>query len=84
MIAWAEEKSSVWNHYFLYASTNRITRDIKDGKISPWLILNCKTGKQALGKFSDEQLNMISDVINPTHWSLKFKRHPNDVELAKI
>ena len=83
MIAWAEEKSSLWNHYFLYASTNRITRDIKDGKISPWLILNCKTGKQALGKFSDEQLNMISDVINPTHWSLKFKRHPNDVELAK-
>lgn len=83
MTQWAEEKNSVWNHYFLYATSNRITRDLKDGKISPWMILNCSSGKQALNKFSDEQLDLISEVIDPVHWAAKFKQHSNDVTLIK-
>jgi hypothetical protein len=83
MEAWAKEKSSVYNHYFSYASTNRITWDIKDGKISPWLVLNCASGKQALNNFNDEQLGMLGNVLDPQHWALRFKRQPSDVELVK-
>jgi hypothetical protein len=83
MVVWAEEHNSIYNHYFLYASTNRITWDIKDGKISPWLVLNCKSGKHALSNFSDEQLNMLVNVIDPQHWAVRFKRQPKDVELVK-
>lgn len=83
MIEWAEKNNSVWNHYFLYASTNRVTWDIKDGKISPWLVLNCKSGKECISKFTDEQLNMIYPVLDPQHWALRFKRQPSDVELVK-
>jgi hypothetical protein len=83
MIDWASSHNSVWNHYFLYASVNRITWDIKDGKISPWLVLNCKSGKQALSTLNDEQLNMLTNVLDPHHWALRFKRQPKDVELAK-
>jgi hypothetical protein len=83
MSEWAKEKDSVYNHYFLYASTNRITWDIKDGKISPWLVLNSSTGKQALNNFNDEQLGMLGSVLDPSHWSLRFKRQPKDVEFAK-
>ena len=36
-----------------------------------------------LASFNDEQLGMIAHVIDPTHWSLKFKRHPSDVQLVK-
>jgi hypothetical protein len=56
---------------------------IKDGKISPWLILNCKSGKEMLSKFNDEQLEMVYHVINPQHWAMRFKRHPHDVQLVK-
>ena len=83
MEAWAKEKESVYNHYFLYASTNRITWDIKDGKISPWLVLNCSSGKAALNNFNDEQLGMLGNVLDPQHWALRFKRQPKDVELVK-
>jgi len=83
MSNWAKEKDSTYNHYFLYASTNRITWDIKDGKISPWLVLNCTSGKQALNNFNDEQLNMLGAVLDPSHWALRFKRQPKDVEFAK-
>jgi hypothetical protein len=83
MVEWAETHNSVWSHYFNYVSLNRATYDIKDGKISPWLILNCKSGKEMLAKFNDEQLGMVYHIMNPEHWSLRFKRQPKDVELVK-
>ena len=83
MVDWAKEKEAAYNHYFLYVSTNRMTWDIKDGKISPWLVLNCTNGKQALSKLNDEQLGMLGSVLDPSHWALRFKRQPKDVELAK-
>ena len=83
MVEWADENNSVWNHYFLYASTNRAVWHIRDGKISPWLLLNCKSGKDMLGKFNNEQLEMVYHVINPEHWAMRFKRLPNDVQLVK-
>jgi hypothetical protein len=84
MSEWAsEQESAPWNHYFRYVSTNRAVWHIKDGKISPWLILNCKSGKDMLSKFNDEQLAMVYHVINPEHWALRFKRLSNDVQLVK-
>jgi hypothetical protein len=84
MTDWAsEQESAPWNHYFRYISTNRAVWHIKDGKISPWIILNSTTGKELLNKFNDEQLEMIYHVINPQHWAMRFKRNPSDVELVK-
>lgn len=83
MMEWAEENNSVWHHYFNYVSLNRAVWHIKDGKISPWLILNCKSGKEMLGKFNDEQLAMIYHIMNPEHWAMRFRKLPADVELVK-
>ena len=60
-----------------------ITLHIKDGKISPWLILNCASGKEMLSKLNNEQLELIYNIINPQHWSMRFKRQASDVMLAK-
>jgi hypothetical protein len=83
MVAWAEANQSVWNHYFTYVSTNRAVYDIKDGKISPWLLLNCNSGKALLAKFNDEQLGLVFHILNPSHWAMRFKRQPSDVALVK-
>jgi hypothetical protein len=83
MEIWAKENDSSWNHYFHYVSTNRATYDIKDGKVSPWLLLNCSSGKQLLSNMSDEQLASISNVIDPQVWVKKFKKSPEDMDLVK-
>jgi hypothetical protein len=84
MLDWASENEPApWNHYFRHVSLNRAVWHIKDGKISPWLILNCSSGKEMLSKFNDEQLEMVYHVINPEHWALRFKRLSNDVQLVK-
>jgi len=83
MMDWADANNAPWNHYFSYASLNRVTQHLRDGKVSPWLVLNCKSGKEMLGKFNDEQLAIVYPVMDPQHWALRFKRSPADVELVK-
>ena len=83
MAEWAKEHDSSYNHYFLYASTNRITWDIKDGKISPWILLNCKTGKAVLNNLNEEQLTMLTNVLDPKHWAVRFRRQIKDLELVQ-
>lgn len=83
MMAWAETNNAAWNHYFLYVSLSRATYDIKDGKISPWLIFNSSNGKAMIKKFNDEQLNAVSLIIDVPFWMNKFRQKPADVELVK-
>jgi hypothetical protein len=83
MMDWGDEKEAQWNDYFRYASLNRAVMDIKDGKISPWIILNCKSGKEMMSRFNDEQLQIVYPIMDPNHWTLRFKRLPADVEMVK-
>jgi len=83
MQEWSDANNAPWNHYFLYVSLSRACYDIKDGKISPWLVLNSASGKAMLQKFSDEQLAHIQNIIDPPFWVSKFKKLPADVELVK-
>ena len=83
MMTWGDANTAPWNHYFLYVSLSRASFDIRDGKISPWLLLNSSNGKSMLSKFSDEQLAAIGPSIDPQFWIKKFKSLPADVELVR-
>jgi hypothetical protein len=47
------------------------------------MVLNSKSGKEMLKRMNDEQLEIIGPVIDPNHWSRRFKALPADVELVK-
>ncbi len=83
MMDWGEKNNSPWEHYFAYVNLNRATHDIKEGLISPWILLNTKAGKEMLQRMNDEQLEIVSPIIDPQHWIRKFKSLPADIELVK-
>ena len=83
MLEWGEQNKAPWEHYFQYVNLNRATHDIKEGLISPWLVLNSKSGKEMLKRMNDEQLSIIGPIIDPGYWSRKFKSLPGDVDLIK-
>ena len=41
MMDWADANGAHYTSYFAFASISRIIQHIRDGKISPWLLLNC-------------------------------------------
>lgn len=83
MMDWADKNDSAWEHYFCYVNLNRATHDIKEGLISPWLLLNTKSGKAMLKNMNDEQLMIVSPIIDPQFWMKKFQTLPADHELVK-
>jgi len=83
MMDWADENSAPWEHYFQYVNLNRATHDIKEGLVSPWLLLNTKSGKELLQRMNDEQLEIVGPMIDPQFWMRRFKALPADVELIK-
>lgn len=83
MLAWGNDNNAQWNHYFHYVSLSRATYDIKDGKISPWVVLNSTSGREMLKKFNDEQLTAISTIMDVPFWMNRFKKSPADTELVR-
>ena len=83
MMEWADEHSSDFSHYFNYVSLNKAVHDIRNGKISCWVILNSKAGKEMISKMSDDQLTMIDPAFDIKFWLKKFSQQPADVALVK-
>lgn len=80
---WAEETGSPVNHYFRYASENRITRAIANGRISPWAVYNSNSGMSMLEKLNSEQIAIVYPWIDPDYWNVKLKRHCEDAAWCK-
>lgn len=83
MMEWAEEQNANFAHYFNYVNVNRAVRQIADGLISPWIVLNCKSGTELLAKFNDEQLDIVATIIDPPYWMKRFKTYPSEIALVK-
>ena len=83
MMFWGDTSQANFNHYFNYVNHNRAVHDIRNGKISLWILLNCKSGKTMAESFSDEHLEIISPAFDIPFWIKKFKQNPHDVTLAK-
>lgn len=83
MMEWGDEQNANFAHYFDYVNLNRAVHHISNGLISPWVLLNTESGKTLLNRFNDEQLMMISDKIDPSYWSKRFKTYPSEISLVK-
>jgi hypothetical protein len=83
MMDWADKNSASWEHYFQYVNLNRSTHDIKEGLISPWVLLNSKAGKDMLRRMNDEQLEIVGPFVDPQFWIKRFNTLPADLELVK-
>lgn len=83
MMEWGEEQNANFAHYFNYVNINRAVHHIRDGKVSPWLVLNSASGVELLKKFNDEQLTLINQILDFAFWSKKFKDQPADVAFVK-
>lgn len=82
MIKWGEEQNAEFYHYFNYVNLNRAVQDILNGRISCWMILNSRSGKDMIKRMSDEQLDLISPAFDIKYWLKKFKESPADVCLV--
>lgn len=78
MDKWSKKSNEPWMHYFDKEDKYRVVQAIRTGKISPWVIYNCQTGRNFMQTLDSTDLNQIFDIIDPSFWSLKFSRKSNE------
>jgi uncharacterized protein YlaI len=83
MMEWGDENNANFAHYFNYVSVNRAVHNIRDGKISPWMVMNSVGGVELLKQFSDEQLELVNQTLDIPFWAKKIRDNPADVALVK-
>lgn len=82
MIKIAEAESIELRDVFRYVSSNRICHLICSGKISPWILYQCKTGQEFLSKLNNDQRGVIYEYIDPERWTIKFTRAKEEVKMV--
>jgi len=80
---WAEANSTTFNHFFLYGNPNRLCQLINNGRISPWVLYNCESGVEFLGKLTPPQLEIIYTIIDPSYWNRKLEVYADDTKWVK-
>lgn len=68
---------------FKYLNSNKLCQLIVNGKISPWILYQSKTGVEFLAKLNSDQTTLIFDYIDPERWNIKFKRDSDSVAEVK-
>jgi hypothetical protein len=84
MQKWGEEYDRPFNKFFKEVSKPLAIHYIKSGRISPWVIFNSDNGAEMIDSFSDEELVIINDYLDPTFWTRKFNARVEDVQFVKM
>jgi hypothetical protein len=72
-----------YRDYFRYGNVNRISYHVSTGRVSPWIIFNCKTGVEFLDGLDAYQTEIILPWLDPDFWQKKFADYLADTEWVK-
>jgi len=81
---WGDQQGISLEQYFFHAGPNRLTRDITNGAISPWLLYGTTMGQKALSELSDEQMAYVIPFVEPNVWTSKLRQQPIDLDYVKM
>ena len=81
--SWANKEGKEIKNFLREVSVGQAVMWIQSGKISPWVIFNCESGQELLGRMSPEQYSIVEKTIDVRFWAKKFKDHADEAEMAQ-
>jgi hypothetical protein len=66
-----------------YGNDNALCFAVSTGRISSWVLYNCKSGQEFLARLNNEQIGLIWSFIDADFWHDKFKDYPEQVDQIK-
>jgi hypothetical protein len=76
--SWANKEGRELKNFFREIAPALAVQWIVSGRISPWVLFNSDSGKELLGKFSDEQFDLLQKAIDMKFWGKKFLDNIDD------
>jgi len=82
-LTWAENSSNPAHDYLRYGNDNAICYAVTTGRVSAWVLYNCESGMEFLGRINPEQVAMIWSMIDSDYWRHKFQTYSADTEYSR-
>ena len=83
MEQWGSDHDVPFNMFFAQVSPSEATHLVKMGKISPWVLYLAETSDLLWDRLSDEQASIISSVVDPKVWRVKFEIKKDDCSFTR-
>lgn len=83
MARWADEHGRDYREFFREVSPAQATHMIRYGWISPWVLYLANSADCLWERLSDEQGEIIGQVIDPTAWRKRFETKIQDQQYVK-
>jgi hypothetical protein len=80
---WADKNNEQFFDFFKKTQTREICGLISEGRISPWVIFNCKSGHDFLSNLHESQLAALINYLNPDIWNSRFNKYKEEVDSLK-
>ena len=84
MEKWGADYGRPFNGFFKEVSKPLAIHYITSGRLSPWVIFNCDSGAELIDSFSDQELTIINEYLEPSFWTRKFETRREDVQFVKM
>jgi len=84
MQQWSLQTEEHWTEFFRKVAPPQAVLWIQSGRLSPWMLFSCpESSAEMLKRMSEEQINIINDVIDSKYWEIKLSRHTKEVEYIR-
>ena len=77
-LEWAEHTGSSDRDYLRYGNDNALCYAVLSGRVTAWVLYNCDSGTDFLGRINPEQVAMIWHMIDSDFWQRRFRDYPAD------
>lgn len=78
-----EAEGRVWTNFFREVSPVLATHWIRHGRISPWVLYTASSANDLFSRMSEEQINLITQAVEPKFWQAKFASDPETVGVIR-
>ena len=82
-IDWAAHTGNPDRDYLRYGNDNVICHAVMNGRITAWVLYNCDSGTEFLGRIKSEQVTMIWSMIDADFWQRRFRDYAADTEYVR-
>ena len=80
---WAERSAAPAHDSLRYGNPSVICHAVISGRVSPWILYNCESGREFLAGLDQSMTSTIWPYIDSDFWSRKFREYPADREYAE-
>lgn len=82
-IDWSESTNNPDRDYLRFGNDNVLCYAVSTGRVSAWILYNCDSGQEFLGRINAEQIAMIWPMIDADFWQKKFQDYAADTEYCR-